>query len=262
MTENNMKVIGAGFGRTGTKSLWTALQQLGYRTHHMSEVFEHPESLKLWERVLEEGLTRELATKIYDDYGFDACVDYPSCFYYKELLALNPDAKVILTVRAPEKWLASVRSTIHVMYPLQTSFVGRLLTPINRWLLPFTTRGFLWANELVWRRHWLTGEKISSLDDPDVDVLPVVNRKWEAWISEIKQAVPEHQLLVYQVKDGWGPLCDFLKVPIPNEQFPNVNSKEDFASMIRFLKVLWYGAPVVAAAAIVVGSTMVYRYCI
>ena len=64
----DLQVIGAGFGRTGTKSLWTALERLGFKTHHMSEVFDHPESLVLWERVASEGMTDELFEKLFADY--------------------------------------------------------------------------------------------------------------------------------------------------------------------------------------------------
>ena len=45
-----MKIIGAGFGRTGTTSLKAALEELGYGPcYHMTEVFEHPEHVPLWE---------------------------------------------------------------------------------------------------------------------------------------------------------------------------------------------------------------------
>ena len=46
-----MKIIGAGFGRTGTMSLKAALEELGYGPcYHMTEVFEHPdEHAPLWE---------------------------------------------------------------------------------------------------------------------------------------------------------------------------------------------------------------------
>ena len=43
---------------------------------------------------------------------YDAAVDHPSCMFYKELLAHSPNAKVILTVRDPMRWLESCKETI------------------------------------------------------------------------------------------------------------------------------------------------------
>ena len=40
--------------------------------------------------------------------------------------------------------------------------------------------------------------------------------------------IPADRLLVYQVKDGWGPLCDFLGVPVPDEPFPRTNDRGEF----------------------------------
>ena len=44
-----LKVVGTGLGRTGTKSMQTALNMLGLGPcHHMVEVFQHPETMGLW----------------------------------------------------------------------------------------------------------------------------------------------------------------------------------------------------------------------
>ena len=58
---------------------------------------------------------------------------------------------------------------------------------------------------------------------------------FNTWVQYVKEKVPSDRLLVFEVKQGWKPLCDFLELPIPNEKFPNVN---DSASMIRKFKML------------------------
>ena len=48
-------------------------------------------------------------------------------------------------------------------------------------------------------------------------------RFFNDWVEQVKSEVPSDRLLVFQVKEGWGPLCQFLGVPVPEEAFPNVN---------------------------------------
>ena len=103
-----LKVIGSGLGRTGTKSLQTALNMLGLGPcHHMAEVFMHPESMALW---TEAGNGHPRWDAIFADYR--SAVDYPSAAYWRELTSHYPDAKVIHTTRDPEAWFASTQATI------------------------------------------------------------------------------------------------------------------------------------------------------
>ena len=46
-------------------------------------------------------------------------------------------------------------------------------------------------------------------------------------IINIKETVPKDRLLVWNLKDGWKPLCDFLNLPIPNVPVPRVNETSD-----------------------------------
>jgi hypothetical protein len=47
--------------------------------------------------------------------------------------------------------------------------------------------------------------------------------------AEIRKLVPKENLLVFNVKEGWDPLCEFLKEKVPEGEFPSRNSKADFA---------------------------------
>lgn len=105
-----MKVIGAGFGRTGTMSLKAALEELGYGPcYHMTDVFEHPEHIRMWEAA-----TRGEPVD-WDELfaGYQATVDWPGAAFYRELMEVFPDAKVLLSLRDPEKWYESTRNTIY-----------------------------------------------------------------------------------------------------------------------------------------------------
>ena len=107
-----LDVIGAGFGRTGTMSLKVALEELGFGPcYHMSEVFAHPEHVELW-RAAAQGKEVDWE-QIFG--GYRATVDWPACSFYGELMEKYPDAKVILTVRDPQRWYESAYNTIYTM---------------------------------------------------------------------------------------------------------------------------------------------------
>ena len=91
-------------------SLKAALETLGFGPcYHMIEVFEHPEHAGFWqaawrgEPVDWDGLLG----------GYEAAVDWPACTFYEELLQRHPDARVLLSVRDPERWYESTRDTIY-----------------------------------------------------------------------------------------------------------------------------------------------------
>src|SRR6185436_1486507 len=103
-----LKVIGAGFGRTGTMSLKLALEQLGFGPcYHMVEVFKNPQAPQWW---IDAADGKPDWAKIFN--GYNATVDWPNCTYYAELAEAYPDAKVILTERDPEAWFKSTQETI------------------------------------------------------------------------------------------------------------------------------------------------------
>ena len=58
-----------------------------------------------------------------------------------------------------------------------------------------------------------------------------------AHIEEVKRVVPPERLLVYNVAEGWAPLCEFLGVPVPDEPFPRLNEREFLRAMARRIKL-------------------------
>jgi hypothetical protein len=226
-----LKVIGAGYPRTGTTSLKAALNRLGYGPcHHMEELFAHPEQIPRWRAVAERG-ARDWDSLLA---GYASAVDFPAQHWYLELLAHNPGAKVILTVRDPEGWYRSMRATI---WPISQSFpvnwVGRFL-PVAGGVVRLATR-CLWREEFEGR-----------FLEPAYAI-----QAFQRHVERVKAAVPAEDLLIYDVREGWAPLCRFLGVPAPDEPFPRLNDTADFAKRVRLTQAMsWVFllAPIVAAA--------------
>ena len=193
-----LKVIGAGLGRTGTLSLKFALEYLGFGPcHHMAEVFANaPRQVPLWLAAIAGEPDWDA---VFD--GFEAAVDYPGCYHWRALTARYPEAKVILSLRDPDKWFDSVSTTI--FSPHMTGMI--LNSPLKPFFEGTVIRDF---GERIAERAFMTD----------------YFRRWnEAVIAE----VPPGQLLVFEAKDGWAPLCAFLGVPAPDVPYPRVNSREE-----------------------------------
>ena len=238
-----LEVIGAGFGRTGTMSLKVALETLGLGPcYHMSEVFANPQHVELWEAAARgvpvhwEELFR----------GYRATVDWPGAALYEELMDKYPDAKVILTVRDPEKWYESARSTIFNIQDVASS-------PIFSLSARFVPR----------MRHMRRAARMAG----DLTRQSVFDGKFEdrrhaieafvKWNEKVKERVPAERLLVYEVKEGWEPLCDFLGVEAPaDEPFPHLNDADSFRKMIRRRMVV--AVAILVGAAALIGLALLY----
>ncbi|CAA9465485.1 MAG: FIG00793200: hypothetical protein [uncultured Rubrobacteraceae bacterium] len=226
-----MKVIGAGFGRTGTMSLKIALETLGLDPcYHMTEVFAHPEHTGFWISAWQvEPADWEGILGVYE-----AAVDWPACTFYEELMERHPDAKVILSVRDPERWYESVRNTIyelsvvvprHPLYRIGYTFVR---------LFVFRGPGNIdLAHEIIWQ-----GTFDGRFEDKNHAI-----EVFERHNAEVKRRVPENRLLVYDVKSGWGPLCEFLGVEEPEEPFPRTNDTAQMRRRLRGVKAISIAVP-------------------
>ena len=216
-----LQIIGAGFGRTGTLSLKVALETLGFAPcYHMSTVIAQPERIADWTRVAE----RQARGKAIDWEavlgGFRATVDWPGCAYWRELAAAYPEAKVLLSRRDPRRWYESVTNTIYRM----TGPEAESIWPAMRDSLP---------PELV-ERMSLIGEFVDQLIWQDTFDGRFADREhairtFEEHNAAVMAAIPPERLLVYEVKQGWEPLCRFLDVPVPADvPFPHVNDSASF----------------------------------
>lgn len=198
-----LEVIGAGFGRTGTLSLKLALETLGYKKcHHMLEVAKSGTQVDYWHRLAQGGPAPNWED-VFD--GFRACTDFPACIYYEELAEHYPQAKIILTVRDDEAWHRSVMETIHTVWRIMPAWVS--------WLVPRVQKLQHTVDRLVWQ-----GTFNGQISDP-----ARARALFNAHNRAVQAAVSPERLLVFDVRQGWGPLCEFLARPIPDTPFPRTN---------------------------------------
>ncbi len=208
-----LKVIGAGFGRTGTLSLKLALEQLGFGPcYHLYEIRNRSELLAPWLAALEG--QRPDWDQVFD--GYVSQVDWPAAFYWQDLHAAFPGAKVILTLRDPEAWFASLQATI----------------------VPSVTTGrehgdsahARAVSDMVYRTIY-QGLFQNRMTDRDF-----VLKVWQDHIDTVRRSVPPGQLLEFDMREGWDRLCAFLGVAVPATAFPQTNSTEDFLNRKPYLR--------------------------
>jgi hypothetical protein len=219
-----MKIIGAGFGRSGTMSLKSALEQLGYGPcYHMKITLKRYNHMRFFMRAWTG--KKVSWEKFFRRYN--SAVDWPACAFYKELMNEFPDSRVLLNVRDPESWYESMKETI---YAIQPAF-------------PFWFPGVVrrMHDEIIWN-----GSLKGVFEDRE-KALTVYRRH----IEEVRNIVPAGRLLVYDVKEGWKPLCDFLGVPVPQgKSFPCINERRNFKQLILLLKILNWLVPLVILAGV------------
>lgn len=207
-----LRIIGAGFGRTGTSSLKIALEQLGYgRCYHFRNMLADWHAPR-WRAIL-SGEPPDWESMFR---GYSSTADFPCAGFYRQLAAHYPRAKVILSTRDVADWYRSTRDTL---LPLRRA--------LPTWLPPFgliarVTDGLLWQGAFEGR-----------FDDREYMIA-----RYARHLAEVRAAIPADRLLVFDVREGWEPLCAFLGVPVPAAPFPRVN---DAAHMRRIVWLIRAG---------------------
>lgn len=238
----SLKVIGAGFGRTGTLSTCTALNQLGFPCYHMFEVLENPANkthLDFWVGVANAGPgIQHDWEQVFSKYT--ATVDNPASCVWRELMQAYPDAKVLLTLhpRGPEVWYESTIDTIYFTESMWQFKVLKAVTPFGRKFGGMT-------HKLIWQRFHK-----GSMRNRDTAIAHYLQH-----IEDVKAAVPPERLLIYSVDQGWEPLCAFVGAPVPSSEFPNVN---DRAAIKQVMKKMVRGAYVILGVGAVALAGLAY----
>jgi hypothetical protein len=198
-----LQVIGAGFGRTGTASLRDAVERLGFGPcDHMRENFLHPEQFRLWEAALRRTDAGEPIDWRPLLGNYRSIVDWPGAYFWRELTSAHPHARVILSLRDPERWYDSITATIfpflhHLAATGDESLPGDVI--VDR---TFTHR---------------TSDRAHCM------------AVYAAHNQAVRDAIPPDRLLIFDAKEGWEPLCAFLGVLVPEgEAFPHVNDTAEF----------------------------------
>ena len=216
--EPTLHVIGAGFGRCGTTSLAKALEVLGLGPcYHMQVAMLRYPHLRFW--------VRAAAGEPVDFHAFfrkyRATVDWPACEFYRELIAVYPDAKVLLNTRDPESWYESTRETLWT------------IDQVLPWWFPRVMRRM--HDDLIWN-----GRFEGAFTDR-TRAIEIFNQHLE----DVRRSVPPDRLLEYDVSQGWEPLCRFLgkPVPPPNVPFPHLNDRRFFRRLLLALRIAEWLVP-------------------
>lgn len=198
-----LKIVGSGFGRTGTMSTKMALEQLGFgRCHHMVEVMGDPKQHAFW-KAHGRGEAVDWH-EVFADYK--AQVDFPGAAVWSELFRAFPDAKVIHTERPEEDWWASYSKTIGKFWQHYRSL------PVP----PDLVSLFATMDKLIVDGVFGGSDRATCI--------AAYRRNNEL----VRETVPSDKLLVFTPSDGWEPLCRFLDAPTPEEDFPRSNARDEF----------------------------------
>lgn len=196
-----LNVIGTGFGRTGTDSMRKALNILGVGpTHHMTEVGKDAHIREQWMNLV-RGAEPDWDVLFT---GYQACVDWPSAFYWRSLIVKYPQAKVLLTMRSATNWWSSFEATI-LKYILSSD----------------DPNGF--AQQLV------AQQVFNGRPDNREHAIAIYNRN----IEDVISTVSPDRLLVHNFEDGWEPLCQWLELPVPDVDYPSGNTTQDFNRIVN-----------------------------
>lgn len=231
-SKQQIKVIGAGLGRTGTKSLAAALDILGYKSYH----YPLPKHAKVWAAYADGKASAKDAIQTAADDGYDATCDQPMADLFRQQMELYPDAKVVLTVRdTPQKWAQSWKVLMEFIEIQERPF--SIFYPTFIQWIPFM-------------RYWKRMRNIMGchLGLSSGELIREYKYKPEGWLEEqyvahcnhVKKVVPAERLLEFNVKEGWEPLCQFLSKDIPCVPFPNVNESKELKLAGKTMKIVTY----------------------
>jgi hypothetical protein len=213
-----MRVIGTGYGRTGTTSLEVALVQLGCGPcFSAGDIFRNPKFIRPLLRAVEGGSVE------WGDIlaGYESLVSEPVSVCWRELVEYYPKAKVVHTVRDPERWVASTQKTLARRRRHLNSLHGRVALGLSSML----GTDFAPLIRLFQRTLEADALKLVAQRKPERAI-----ELFQAHTDQVVKEVPADRLLIYEVSAGWGPLCEFLDVPVPTEPFPRVNTMEQYTN--------------------------------
>ena len=218
-----MKVICAGWGRTGTRSLKYALEYINKQpSYHMQNILLNKQDAKKWHDLIFNDKKNYDWENIYKGYG--ACLDFPSCNYYKELMKFYPDAKVILNLRDDKSW---VKSWNVLNNKILKSFTFRFIAK-----LPNTS--FKLQKDI--HNEMILGPR-GAFQNSKTDEEKM--KRFNEWNQSVIDNVPKDRLLIYKASEGWEPICKFLNVDVPDIPFPYKNKTKNMGRMSIFINFMF-----------------------
>ena len=242
-----MKVICAGLAKTGTKSITKALRHLGYEVYDWEEQIFY--FMDQWIDVFQNGVAPDVK---YIYQNADAVVDVPGVFFWEEILEAFPDCKVILSERNEDSWVESWVNQLKALDNTKSVFL-KILSP--------TMRKFSRIGRASVRALYGSRETTPTY---------VFRKRYRMHNHRVRSLAPPSKLLLYDVKQGWKPLCDFLGCEVPTVAFPHENVKGEIAQKLVKLsstrigrQVKWeiQRAMLVVISAIVILAAIIWAFC-
>lgn len=219
-----LRVIGAGLPRTGTTSMKAALEHLGFGPcYHMFEILLHPDHVERW---LPVAVGPRVDWDVVFD-GYQSTQDWPASHFYRELAGAYPEAKVVLTVRDPHAWYPSLRALMQRATAISgpSTATDGTATPAAGGLPPAVEAMSRMTPvlELVGQAYFGPRWRVGA-DLPDEGVAVAA---FHQHVADVRASVAADRLLVFDVREGWAPLCSFLDVPEPSgTPFPHLNDAD------------------------------------
>jgi hypothetical protein len=208
-----------GFGRTGSTSFSHALKELGHTPIHDDEATEVGD---LYNAMMKGSMSMDRVNDELGKRGFSAPM--VSMHKYVEWAATAPDVKVILTLRDKKKWAESwLYVTPAAHFPNQRPF---------KWIPALAELADF---------NWEVMVTVPTQGRPELyQDISTLEAGYEAWVAFVRNTVPKERLLEFDVKQGWGPLCEFLGKPVPASPFPHINDRVVVDTIIKtFIVVTW-----------------------
>lgn len=258
--KSSIKVVMAGFPRSGSLSLSQALDRLGYKTCHGKDLVYG--ATGKFKGVLEALAGNRIveALDLSEEAGCEAIFEFHSP-YWREIRELRPDAKFVVIVRDYERWENSISALLGVLSPM-FRYPLRLLPPFSL-IRKFNvaTAGGLGIGTVEDGEYYLLNPKTESARQ-------IRKRAHEEFVKDSHEFLQQEpgRALLFNMKDGYKPICDFLgiepAVDCPNEPFPHANSSVEVkktALIFYTLQIVAFVAPILALWAIALGCKWLYK---
>ncbi|KAI0594554.1 P-loop containing nucleoside triphosphate hydrolase protein [Biscogniauxia sp. FL1348] len=246
------KLIVLSAPRTGTHGLYLALKKLGFKPYHMVEVMDAgPAAMQ----TLLDGFDAEFL-HVGKPYGraefdkwfakYDIIIEMPF-FMIHSIVKAYPDAKFLLVERNPEKWATSYINTVGQMERHSSTFPFWILSYLDDYASKSAELGRRMTRYCT-NGYGITPEGRASLVE-----------NYKDYIAEVKRIVPPEQLKVCKLEDGfgWEQVCPYIGVPVPDMDWPSLNTPDEFHSLVRprmqaaarkgLIKIASMAVPLVAA---------------
>lgn len=204
-----------------------AMEQLGISPFHYVTIPQNTRDFTMWNHALEAKFYPAKSSICLDREYFDhllghwgVCSDIPAVIFTEELVAAYPEAKVVLVERDPDKWFESYQKTV-------IAGTGNPLIPLLEKLDPEFIGQQGYAMDLILPNYFGVKEPRSAWCMNRPACFEEWKRKAKATYlahnEMVKRVTPTDRLLLFELEDGWEPLCKFLGSEVPGSPFPRVN---------------------------------------